>query len=155
MFEHVVGDIGCEAIHYPACRLFPSRRVHVCRLRCCIVSSVDITPVAMPEQVLMYLIRPRCKLFLSSFSIGREVAIPLSIFSFPSVLHPRLGFVRFELLSAVEVLNPHALNLPCEELSMEAMRKMEYQNRRFNGKLRAKDTEYAEETERPEHRNLI
>ena len=70
----------------------------------CVISSFDITLVTMPEQVLVHLVQSRC-VVASVELLRQEQARHSSVDSFSSVIHPRLGFVCFELLSAVEVLN--------------------------------------------------
>ena len=81
MAEQLVSDTRCEVVHYLACRLFPSRRVPMCRLRRFIISSVNLTLVEMPEQVLMHLIRQRC--VLASFPLlPRERASHSSVHFF-------------------------------------------------------------------------
>ena len=116
MAYQLVADIRCEAVHYPACRLFPSWWVPVCRIRRCVISSVDITPVDMHGHALVHLVRPRC--VVASFELlRRKQASHSSVHFLPFVLYLRLGFVC--LLSAVEVLNPHDL-IPCKSERAEA-----------------------------------
>ena len=54
--QELFAHTGCEAIENFSCRLFPGREVSVCRFGCCIICSIDIAPVSMPEQVLVHLV---------------------------------------------------------------------------------------------------
>ena len=58
--QELFAHTGREAIENSARRLFLGREVSVCRFRCCVICSIDIGPVSMPEQVLVHLVRPRC-----------------------------------------------------------------------------------------------
>ena len=60
MAEQLVTDTRHEAVHYPACHLFRSQKVPMRCIRHYVISSIDITPVTMPEQILVHLVRPRC-----------------------------------------------------------------------------------------------
>ena len=52
LFPHT----GREAVENSARRLFPGRKVSVCRIGCCVICSIDIAPISMPEQVLVHLV---------------------------------------------------------------------------------------------------
>ena len=138
MAEQLIGDTGYEAVHFPACRMFPSRRVPMCRLRHYIIISVDITPVAKPEQVLVHLIRPRHPV-ASVELLRRERA--------------NHSFIRFELISPTEVLNPRAL-IPCKMLRAEAMRTQNTEHK-FNGELKTETQSTRERQGEQKDRNLI
>ena len=90
----------------------------MCRIERCVISSVDIALVAMPEQVLVHLVHPRCIVRYVEL-LCRKRASHSSVHFHPSVLYPRLGFVCFELLSTAEVLNPRAL-IPWKSERVEA-----------------------------------
>ena len=51
--QELFAHIGREAVENSARRLFPGRKVLVCRFKCCIISSFDIAPVSMADQVLV------------------------------------------------------------------------------------------------------
>ena len=58
--QKLVAHTRCGAIENFARRMFLGREVSLCRFGCCVIRSIDITLVAMPEQVLVHLVRPRC-----------------------------------------------------------------------------------------------
>ena len=138
MVEELVADTERKVVHYPAC-------LPVCRIKRYIISFVDITLVTMPEQVLVHLVQSRC-VVASVELLRQEQARHSSVDSFSSVIHPRLGFVCFELLSAAEVLN-HRVLVSCKELHAEATQTTEY---RTEGLLESleRETKYVGETER-------
>ena len=47
--QKLITHTGCKTIEKSACRLFQGREVSLCRLGCCIISSINITPIPMPE----------------------------------------------------------------------------------------------------------
>ena len=96
----------------------------------------------MPEQVLVHLVRPRCVVASIELLCWKRARYSSVHFFFSSVLHPRLGYVYFGLLSAIEALNPRAL-IPCKELCAEDMQKTEYRTEGLMESLELKNTEYA------------
>ena len=50
----------CETVHYSVCRLFPGQKVPMCRIHGCLICSFDLTPVSVPKQIQVHLVRPRC-----------------------------------------------------------------------------------------------
>ena len=52
LFTHT----GGEAVENSTRRLFPGQEVFVYRFGCCIICSIDITLVSMPEQILVHLV---------------------------------------------------------------------------------------------------
>ena len=84
--KKLIAHVGCKAVENFAFLLILGREISVCRLRRCIISSFDITPVTVPEQVLVHLLRARCvvariELFCRRWGSHSSVNIP--IFSFP------------------------------------------------------------------------
>ena len=122
MAQQHISDTGGKTIHNSTYRLFPSWEVLVCRIRCRIVGSVDITPVTMPEQVLVHLVRPRCIVGSVKLPHREQASHSLIHIFLLFVLYRVLGFVFRKLLSTAEVLNPHAL-IPCKRIQLRKLRK--------------------------------
>ena len=103
-----------------------------------VISSFDITPVAVPEQVLVHLVGPR-RVVVSVGFLRRKRA---SHSSLPLVFLST--WFSFQAKSAAEVLNPRAL-IPCKKQRAEAGigNRVEKERDRFNGALRL--TQYTQE----------
>ena len=111
----------CSPTH-DARRLFPRREVPVCRFGCCVVCSIDIAPVAVPEQVLVHLVRPRC--------VVRSVELLCRKRARHSSVHcSSCSVSSSRYVGCREVLNPRAL-IPCEECRAEANEDRKQRERR-------------------------
>ena len=120
--KHLVMHTRREAVQHSAHCLFPHREVLVCRLRRYFTCSFYITPIIVPQQVLVHLVRPRCiivpvKLFGGKWARHASVHFSFLSLFFPSV---RSWFVC-TLCQQYRILNPRAL-IPCDELHAEACR---------------------------------
>ena len=102
-----------EAVKNSTRQLIPGREVSVCRIGCCVICSIDIAPVSVPEQVLVHLVRPR-RVVVSIELLCQKRASHSSIHYVFPVLHGRFSF---QAKSVVEVLNPRAL-IPCKKNSV-------------------------------------
>ena len=116
----------------------------MCRFGCCVVSSIDIALVAVPEQVLVHLVRPRC-VVRSVELLYRKRARHASVHSSQSVSSSTYAGCR-------EVLNPRAL-IPCKECRAEARVKTEDRKKEDTGLMEAWSyAQYAGERERERER---